>query len=173
MNENRRISFLVGKGGWTKVAWDGRDAYVRFTLNTDRKTWRIAEIRVLDPTSDALRSFPFSRIENGANAHSAVVLGLAVGRKAKAPPDVSKMFKGLEPAPHDRLRLRRPKGKQLDVDFYKAVALAYKGALAEGCDPRQTLARDSGAAPDTVARWVSEARRRGYLPPAQPGKVSA
>ena len=166
-----RISFGVGRGGWTIVGWDERTAYVCFALNEDQKTWRIAEVRVVDPTRDVLRSFPFSRVENAANAHAAVVLGLAIGHRQEAR-DVPAMFEGYEPVVLDRLKLRRPKDKKLDLSFYKAVAIAYKGALAEGLDPRQTLARDSEAAPDTVARWIREARRLELLPPTTPGRVS-
>lgn len=171
MKTDRRISFSVGRGAWTLVGWDDHTAYVRFALNADKKTWRIGEVRVLEPTGDGLRSFPFSRIEHAANAHSIVALGLAMGHTQEVG-DVAAMFEGHEPVTLKRLRLRRPKGKQLDRDFYKTVALAYKGALAEGLDPRQTLARDSGAAPDTVARWIREARRLELLPPTTPGRVS-
>jgi hypothetical protein len=173
MSSDPRIGFIVGKGGWTKVAWPGGTGYVRFTLNPDRKTWRIAELHLDDPTDEALRGFNRVRIENAANAHWPVVLGLAMGRRQKPPANLESMFRGKKPEPLDRLMLKRPKGKQLDANFFKQVAIAYKGAVAEGHNPRQTLARDSGAAPDTVARWVGEARRLGYLPPAEPGKVSA
>ena len=85
------------------------------------------------------------------------------------------MFRGLKPVPQDRLRLERPEGRRLDANFYKRVALAYKGALAEGLNPRQTLASESGAAPDTVARWIAKARddKYGYLPKTTAGKASA
>jgi hypothetical protein len=172
MTEDPRIGFIVGQGGWTKVAWPGGTGYVRFALNPDNKTWRIGELR-LDPTDEALRGFSRVRIENAANAHSVVALGIAMGWKKKPPADLESMFRGKKPEPLSRLRLTRPQGKRLDANFYKQVALAYKGAVAEGHNPRQTLARDSGAAPDTVARWVAEARRLDYLPPAEPGKVSA
>jgi hypothetical protein len=83
------------------------------------------------------------------------------------------MFRGApEPVKLDRLRLARPKGNKLD-DFYKQVAIAYRGAIAEGMNPRQALAQDTGSKPDSVARWVREARRRGYLRPTQPGKATA
>ncbi len=88
--------------------------------------------------------------------------------------DVPAMFRGRPRGGmllEDRPRLERPAGKRLDDDFYKRVADAYQGALTELLNPRQTLARDSGSAPDTVARWVKEARRRGYLPETTPGRV--
>jgi hypothetical protein len=36
-----------------------------------------------------------------------------------------------------------------------------------------TLAADSDTPPGTVDRWIAEARRRGYLPLGEPGKMSA
>jgi hypothetical protein len=169
------IAFLVGKGGWTQVGWEGRTDLVRFALNPDKKTWRIDDVQLHEPTGETFRSFPFARIESAANAHSIVALGLAIGHTQKPPRDIASMFRGQKPVPLNRLRLKRPQGRRLDASFYKQVALAYKGALAEGLKPRQTLARDSGAAPDTVARWIATARsdEYGYLPKTTPGKASA
>ncbi|MEJ7569983.1 MAG: hypothetical protein WKF41_17175 [Gaiellaceae bacterium] len=173
MDTDPRISFIVGKGGWTYVAWNGRKALVRFELNPDKKTWRLAEIRIEDPSSETLRTMPLSRIGHAAMASPLVAVGLAVGHKQKAPADVAAMFRGRDPEPQVRLRLERPKGRKLDTNFYKTVALAYLGALAEGLNPRQTLARDAGVSPDTVARWVSKARRPplNLLPATEPGRV--
>jgi hypothetical protein len=39
--------------------------------------------------------------------------------------------------------------------------------------PRKTIVADTGAADATVAAWIMQARKRGFLPPAEPGKVSA
>src|SRR5215210_7328511 len=107
METDRRISFLVGRGNWTKVAWQGGSAYVRFETEADRKTWRIAEVRFDDATPEAIRSFPFSRVEIAANAHSLVAIGLAMGGSslAEGAADVPSMLEGLEPVPLDRLRL--------------------------------------------------------------------
>ncbi len=172
MSEDRRISFTVGRGAWTLVAWDGHSAYVRFALSRDRTSWRIAEARFVEPSGDVLRSFPFSRVEYAANANRIVALALSSGHDRDVPDEVPEMFAGYEPVKLDRPKLRRPKGKRLGRNFYEEVALAYYGAIADGLDPRQTLARDSGAAPDTVARWIGTARKLGLLSPTTPGKVS-
>ena len=39
-------------------------------------------------------------------------------------------------------------------------------------NPRKTLAADSDTPADTVARWIGQARQRGKLSPAEPGKAS-
>jgi hypothetical protein len=40
-------------------------------------------------------------------------------------------------------------------------------------NPGKTLAEDTGTPQGTVNRWIAGARVRGYLPPGEPGKVSA
>jgi hypothetical protein len=172
------LSFAVGPAGWVEVTRpDEPPVYVRFTLNRDRKTWRLTELRVVHPTGDQLRALPLSRIETAANANGLVATGLAIGRTQNEPRDVPAWFRrhraraeAMEAA--GRYLLERPTGRRLDDVFYARVAEAYRGAVAAGLNPRQTLASDSGAAPDTVARWVGESRRRGFLPKGQPGKIT-
>jgi len=101
-----------------------------------------------------------------------VQLMLAAGFHQEPPPD---MFtkpppKGIKLEP--RFRLTRPAGKRLDDGFYRDVAHAYQSAVALGLRPRQAIVGDTGAADATVAGWIIEARKRGYLPPAEPGKVT-
>jgi hypothetical protein len=160
------------------VTWRRADpVYVRFALNPDRKSVRIVDLRMPNPTSEALRSLPLARIETAANANAAVMLGFALLHKQQPPPDVPDYFRKLgkqrkasERA--GRFLLERPEGRRLDDGFFIRVARAYREAAALGLNPRQALARDSGSAPDTVARWVAEARKRGYLPKGQAGKVT-
>src|SRR3954470_11357423 len=119
---------MVGAGGWTAVLIGGElAAYVRFTLN-DEQSFRIAEVRVLDPENDSLRRIPLARITTIANA-SSVRLALAVTRKRKPPADVPEYFReGSEHIQAGRWILRRPTGRRLDNDFYADVARAYTEA---------------------------------------------
>jgi hypothetical protein len=71
-----------------------------------------------------------------------------------------------------RVYLERPAKRRLDDDFYLEVARAYVGAVAWGLDPRKTLALDSLTPADTVARWIRESRKRGFLSAGEPGKAS-
>jgi hypothetical protein len=179
MNEERRVSLLPGPGGWAEAAWPpGHVAYVRFALNRDKKTVRVTELRIPDPTGEALRSFPLARIETAANASAIFMVGYANGHTLPEPTDVHGHFKKIrgrlaKDQEAGRFILDRPEGRFLDDGFYIRVAKAYREAAALGLNPRQTLAKDSHAATDTVARWVGEARRRGYLPPGKPGKITA
>jgi len=133
--------------GWSKVAWESGKASVRFD-----EANRITEIRVENPTPQKLRRLPLPRIQA-----SAIAIGVMRGGWIKSP----------------RYRLRRPPGRKLGDAFYANVARAYHDAVTRGTQPRKTIVADTGAADATVAAWIVEARKRGHLPPAKPGKVSA
>jgi len=172
-----QMSFLAGPGGWAEVSWRGVTAFVRFKLNADRKTWRIVELRLDDPSDEALRKLSLARIEKAVNAGALTSLELAIGHKGDPPADLRKHFSrarktAAERRAAGRFLLERPEGRRLDDAFYARVAMAYGDAVKVGLNPRQTLAQDCGAAPDTVARWVAEARRRGFLRATKPGKVT-
>ena len=176
MADDRRISLLIGDGGWVRVGWylggDYLLGYARFEAARGGK-WRISAAYFPEPTAEWLRSFPLGRVEIAVNASPVLAKSIAESEPAETL-DVPAMFRGRPRGGMllDRPRLERPAGKRLGGDFFQRVAEAYQGALADGLNPRQTLARDSGSAPDTVARWVKEARRRGYLPETTSGRVS-
>jgi hypothetical protein len=67
-------------------------------------------------------------------------------------------------------RLGRPDGSDPDA-FYRNVAAAYNAAVAESSKVAPRLAEKAGVPVPTVHRWISEARRRGFLPPARRGKA--
>lgn len=72
-----------------------------------------------------------------------------------------------------------PKDARVDVptvrpypdSFYQAVAMAYDGLLESGRPPAPTIAEANKVPVTTVHRWVRETRKRGFLPPATPGKA--
>ncbi len=178
MTEEPRVSLVLGEAGWAEATWPPNHiAHVHFALNEDKKTVRVDEVALKNPTSDALRSFPLARIEAAADA-GGFMLGFAMTYTNPKPPDLDKHFQKIKRQASSnksagRFVLERPEGRFLDNGFYIRVAKAYREAVALGLNPRQTLAKDSHSATDTVARWVGEARRRGYLPPGRPGKVTA
>ena len=176
MEDARQITIIPGPGGWADIDWrPDTETYVRFALNPDHKTVRIVDLRMPLPTTEALRSLPLARIETAANAGAIVMLAFAMQHTQDPPADVPDFFRKNRKR-HEkstaagRFILERPEGRRLDDGFYIRVAKAYSDALARGLNPRPTLARDTQSAVDTVARWIGEARRRGYLPPTTPGK---
>jgi hypothetical protein len=67
-------------------------------------------------------------------------------------------------------RLARPDGSDPEA-FYRQVADAYNAAVARSSKVAPLLAEEAGVPIPTVHRWIAEARRRGFLPPARRGKA--
>jgi hypothetical protein len=151
---------------WTHVEWDGGDARVLVARGKDGRL-AIAAIAVGDPTPEKLRRVPLGRIENALRVLDESVPG---GTDLLRFPGTMSIGSR---SPGRRYKLKRPAGRRLDDAFYANVARAYREAVGRGLEPRKTIVADTGAADATVARWVGDARKRGYLPPAEPGKVSA
>jgi hypothetical protein len=67
---------------------------------------------------------------------------------------------------------RRPLGRpEGDPTFYARVAVAYRSASSESGRPALTLAEENDVPPNTVRRWIQEARRRGHLEPGRKGRA--
>lgn len=69
-----------------------------------------------------------------------------------------------------RKPLRRPDGTN-PQEFYRRVAAAYSEAVLATSKPAKVMAEEAGVPVGTVHRWIREARRRGYLPPARRGRA--
>jgi hypothetical protein len=73
------------------------------------------------------------------------------------------------PSP-ERPRLTRPDGAAPE-EFYPRVAAAYAQYAPRTRAPAKQIAAEAGVPVTTAHRWIREARRRGYLPPATKGKA--
>jgi hypothetical protein len=175
------LEFTPATAGWVHADWGSGRAWVRFGKDEQGKLAHIDEVHMSGgPTAERLRQIPLGRIATAVRANGAVQLMLAMGIDKKPPPPE---FFSAPPAKFGeivekhkpRYRLKRPTARRLDDTFFKNVARAYTDAAGRGLNPRQTIHEDTGAPVDTVARWIREARapERGYLPPGQPGKVTA
>lgn len=69
-----------------------------------------------------------------------------------------------------RRQLTRPDGVDPD-EFYQAVASAYGGYAVQSNAPAKLIATEAGVPVGTAHRWIREARRRGFLPPARKGRA--
>jgi hypothetical protein len=72
----------------------------------------------------------------------------------------------------------RPAGQRgrhrLTDGFLEEVARVYRAALEAGdAAPRRAVQQWQGVPTQTAARWVAEARRRGFLGQTRPGKAGA
>lgn len=147
----------------TTVTWYSARQERRFKvgvrLRHTKGGWRVDQIVIPEPTTTLLRELSLAKIEAAANAQwAAYVQRLA----ERVTPDLMKTI---------RHKLQRPASRRFSDGFYDDVARAYRDAVAAGLNPRKTLAEDSGTPADTVARWISEARRRGKLGAAEPGRA--
>jgi hypothetical protein len=166
------LKITPAAGGWVHAEWGAGSAWVRFGKDDDNKLTRITEWHVYDPSTTRI---PFNRIHNAVTMRGAslVNLMLAIGINETPPASV---LSGPPPTGmklEQRYKLMRPSSRRLDDAFYADVAHAYQSAVAHGLHPRKAIVADTGAADATVASWVMEARRRGHLPKAQPGRVTA
>jgi hypothetical protein len=78
-----------------------------------------------------------------------------------------------EPLPKRRPKVAaRPGRAGHPPEHYAAVANEYRTLCAKGVlNPTSTIARQRKRSRDTVAGWIREARKRGYLPEARPGRA--
>jgi hypothetical protein len=160
---------VSGHRGWVEARWqraDGSTGAVtaRLRLKTAER-WYISELLVWVPSNALLRDVPLARIEAAANADPKIREWLEQGTDEET-------VKRARRVAAERPRLKRPAGRRLDDDFFKCVAAAYLGAVANGLPPAKTLATDSDTPPGTVNRWIAEARDRGHLESTEPGKIS-
>lgn len=70
--------------------------------------------------------------------------------------------------PGERSKLHRPDGSDSQT-FYRLVARAYGEYSTGSKAPVKAIAEEADVPVTTAHRWVREARRRGYLPPARKG----
>jgi hypothetical protein len=149
-----------------QVASDPIDAHVRVQL--DEMTGRIAYLsvsRVGGFTPTELQRFPWKSLLGWAE-------GAYRGENEYLKGVISAQAEGRS-MPRRRPRITKHPGRPGHPDeHYRVVAEEYLGLWSEGCaSPTATIARKRGVSRDTVARWVSGARRRGYLAPAKPGRA--
>lgn len=136
----------------------------------------ITGLALLGPTvgSTTLRSIPLAQIESRLNHPD--VLEFQEPSKAQPVtkalgPLLKRTALGVQRIPRpQRGRLARPDGSDPDT-FYKLVADAYNEAILNTSSPAPLLAEEAGVPVPTVHRWIAEARRRGFLPPARQGRA--
>jgi hypothetical protein len=71
----------------------------------------------------------------------------------------------------ERFNLVKPSDGRLSDEFLRNVAGVYLATVEAKRAPAPAIAAMAGVPVRTVHRWVTEARRRGYLPPATKGRA--
>ena len=163
---------VMDREGWVEASWSRADgstgrANAVFRRGKDQ-SWYLAFLLVAHPKAAELRDVPLTRIETAANADPAIREWM---QRAITEDMFTRHVRRVLAS--KRPRLERPAARRpLPDQFFKEVAAAYRGAVADGLSPSKTLAEDANTPPGTVNRWIAEARRRGYLPKGEPGKVT-
>jgi hypothetical protein len=137
-------------------------------------------------TTERLRSVPLARIETLANANPDFrphIKGAEQHPISDAFDQVQRQANRVmldnahrkaeefdRKAREPRAPLTRPDGNDPDA-FYQQVAEAYRDVLQTNRKVAVALAEEADVPVGTVHRWVLEARRRGFLPPARQGRA--
>jgi hypothetical protein len=95
---------------------------------------------------------------------------LTIGKLRERSGQVAAMQRELGRHGEARAPLGRPDGMDPEV-FYARVARAYGEYAEQTHAPARAMAEEADVPVGTVHRWIREARRRGFLPPARKGRV--
>jgi hypothetical protein len=183
MNEEQELpvsewglgQFSFGEGGW--VGYADEDVpdwtYARVRENEQGRLV-ISELYLARDRIDSatLRALPLGRIQARVNAFADYIRPRL---KTASRPGVEPL--GPEPrAPFQTKAtvsvipiLDVPKGRKPDA-FYRQVAEVYAETASLSKRPAADMAEASGVPVTAVHRWVAEARKRGFLSPAEPGR---
>lgn len=177
--QRTELDLQAGPAGWVKVTLSSGgefwEVYLRLR-RTDDGTWAPEGTLYARPLSpEQLRAIPLRRILLSVNASDAARNDLGKRLEDSAPepgtPEFDEVFATgwAHPEP---FQLQRPRGRRLPDEFYAEVADLYRKATASTLNPRTAVAEAAGVSTEVAGRWVREARKRGQLPPTEPGKVS-
>ena len=173
-------TLAIGMGGWLGFAnADEPDwVYARVQENEHGRLV-ITELHLVRDRVDsaALRELPLGRIETLANS-TPIAEDIRAKLSGQPRPGVEPLSpesrsrwesrKIISPTPH-LLHLAVHKGTKPDR-FYKEAGELYAELARHSRRPAADLAERSGVSVASVHRWIAEARRRGYLPPAERGR---
>lgn len=187
----------TGAPGWAEIVLP--DIAPRILIKVAEKDgrWVVANLVLVGEALDSttLKSIPIARIESLLNTRGvgAALLARQMGMTDDRPtwmPSYREEFGQLDDAltsyfaresrpslalsepgtKPPREPLTRPDGTDPD-DFYRKVAEVYNDVVRETSAPAKVLAEEAGVPTATVHRWIFEARRRGFLPPARKGRA--
>jgi hypothetical protein len=188
----------VGSPGWTLLGVRGLNALALAKIDRKGRRWSIDTLILMSEEDESieastLRAIPIGRFEAMLNQHD---MGARLAAEPMPlPPNLAKWtrtwrdelalvdegltrfragasrpsFSPDEAAPA-RDPLQRPDGSDPEA-FYRKVAESYAAIVRDSSKPAKVLADEAGVPVATVHRWIHEARRRGFLPPATKGRA--
>lgn len=163
---SQESTVTIGPGGLVRITWvegDELRAVVVRVASSPGGGLRVSELHVEGPTPVGLRELRLGAIERLVTHpdRRAEILE----RLDEPSPDVFASFGSVYiksgTATIGRGRLERP--RRLDAEFFRQLAAEHKNAVEAMLPVLPTLSARYGAPPDTVARWLKQARRSGYI----------
>jgi hypothetical protein len=155
--------------------WGLKDS-TELQVQLDRRTGRALWIAIRSPKGlmpSEVARLPWANLFTVADAIDKQERSR--GRYLEALHPILEMLHTLEarPRPPRAPRVMKRPGRAGHPDeHYAKVAERYLALRGRGVtNPTKTIADEWHQARSTVAGWVHEARERGYLPPAQPGRA--
>lgn len=188
----------LGVPGWVEIRLSGGDDPPRLLVKVEERggRWVVGRLVLAGERVDSttLRAIPIGRVESLLNPPPAGVLSppephhLAelAARGHMFPEEIGAIDEALSAflrkkpvAPSGvqvkgrrtrRKPLTRPDGTDPE-GFSQRVAAAYREAIETTGAPAPLLAAEADVPVVTVHRWIADARRRGFLPPARQGRA--
>lgn len=156
--------------GWVGYTAPGKHfgTRIHLSLKPGPGRWVVDQVQFADfrVTARDLRDFPLGKIEAWVN--QLVQQGLVDVINAKLSDAVQFGITG-ETATYAP-KLQDPGGHPKPDEFYRWIGEVYGKAAIVSTRPAAELAEVWEVPVTTVHRWTREARRRGHLPPAEPGR---
>ncbi|HKS47368.1 MAG TPA: hypothetical protein VJT49_20105 [Amycolatopsis sp.] len=171
--------------GWTTMSGSDSGLHVRFRERDGRLVVTDLYLHGEQITPEILRGISISRLEAWVNtpsttdvvAHHAAESARTKWSGTKPEPSLAKLrdrhkrnMEPEEPPTSSRPRLTRPSSMPTE-EFYPLVAEAYAENAQQTRAPAKEIAAEADVPVTTAHRWIREARRRGFLPPARKGKA--
>lgn len=171
--------FERSKPGWYRATGDFPDLYIGCGID-DHGAVIITRLVVLGQgttlNSKDLRRIPLRRLEVAVNAPNrrgwagSAPQGLDPLRELEEVLDQGPEHYAVTPL---RTRLARPKKSEIDDDFYRQVAVAYRHYVQLSNKPAVEIALEAGVPIPTARRWINSARQRGHLSPGERGRATS
>lgn len=178
-----RVKRSANSDGWVTVSSPDAGLHVRFGERDGRLVVTDLYLHGEQITPALLRGVSISRLEAWVNtrsdpvAHHAAASARTEWSGARPEPTLEKLrgryLKNMAPPDQpesSRRRLARPSTMAAE-EFYPLVAEAYAEYAQETRAPAKEIAAEAEVPVTTAHRWIREARRRGFLPPARKGKA--
>jgi hypothetical protein len=165
---------------YLRVAYIGDDGKLRPSIRTaimessqpiSARSWRSVPLDLLDLLLDAeWAPNVYEVLTQAAEADPVSDLSAYFDRTAKQYSHIGMVIPTDTVIDGDFELVRDPGGRITD-EFLQNLAAMYRWMVASGDAPAPAIADSADVPVSRVHRWVAQARRRGFLPPAIKGKA--